>query len=442
MREIVREPLGPSFRQRRGAALTPAMLLGCIADDFTGASDVANTLARGGMRTRLFAGPPGAPAADCEAGVVALKTRSVAADDAMRQSLAALAWLRAAGCGQVLFKYCSTFDSTPQGNIGPVAEALLDELGAPFAVVCPAFPATGRTVYCGHLFVGDRLLNELGMERHPLNPMTDPDIRRWLRRQTRGEVGWVPMQAVRGGSAAIRAALEGEAAAGRRLIVVDAVADDDLRRIGAAVEDCQLVTGGSGVAIGLPDNFRRKGRLRLEAERFPGLPGPAAILSGSCSAASRAQAAAHGRRHPGLAVDPAAVLTGTLGVEEAAAFVARHRDDQPIVFSTAEPAAVAAVQSRFGADAVARALERFFADLAARLVEAGVERLVVGGGETSGAVVAALGLTQFEIGPEIDPGVPALATRSGPRALRLALKSGNFGSEAFYEKALDALEAR
>ena len=211
------------------------MLLGCIADDFTGASDLANTLARGGMATIQFIGLPGEPApATCEAGVVALKTRSIPADEAVAASLAALAWLRAQGCRQFLFKYCSTFDSTPRGNIGPVAEALLDELSAPVAVVCPVFPATGRTLFMGHLFVGDRLLNESGMEKHPLNPMTDADIRRWLRLQTKGEVGLISYPTVRRGAAAIRAALDAEAAAGRRLVVVDAITDDDLRAIGGA----------------------------------------------------------------------------------------------------------------------------------------------------------------------------------------------------------------
>ena len=236
------------------------MLLGAIADDFTGASDLANTLAKGGMATVQFVGVP-REAADCEAGVVALKTRSIPADEAVRQSLAALDWLQAQGCRQILFKYCSTFDSTPAGNIGPVAEALLDRLGAPVAVVCPVFPATGRTLFMGHLFVQGRLLSESGMENHPLNPMTDPDIRRWLALQTKGEVGLVPYAVVQKGADAVRAALDAEAAAGRRLAVVDAVADEDLMVIGRAIAEHRLITGGSGIALGLPENFRRAGLL-------------------------------------------------------------------------------------------------------------------------------------------------------------------------------------
>src|SRR3712207_945526 len=199
------------------------MLLGVGGDDFTGSSDIANTLAKAGMRTVQYAGVPTALAGgDVEAGVVALKTRSIAPPDAVAQSLAALDWLAAQGCRQFVFKYCSTFDSTPHGNIGPVADALADRLGASPVIVCPAFPATGRTLYQGHLFVGDRLLSESGMERHPITPMTDPDIRRWLALQARSALGHVPWQTASAGPEALRAALDAEGEAGRRLVVVDA----------------------------------------------------------------------------------------------------------------------------------------------------------------------------------------------------------------------------
>lgn len=418
------------------------MLLGCIADDFTGASDLANTLARGGMATVQFVGVPSAPeGADCEAGVVALKTRSIPAADAVAQSLAALEWLKGQGCRQFLFKYCSTFDSTPDGNIGPVAEALLDALAAQAAVVCPVFPATGRTLFMGHLFVNGRLLSESGMENHPLNPMTDPDIRRWLRLQTRGDVGLVPYSTVRQGAEAIGTAIDAEAAAGRRLIVVDAVVDDDLIAIGRALTGHRLVTGGSGIALGLPDNFRRAGLLADRQDAFSPVGGPGVALSGSCSPASQSQLRRHLQRHPGLAVDPDAVIEGRLTVEEAASFVQRHRGEMPIVYSTAEPEAVRQAQARHGQSKVSEAVEGFFGRLAHRLVEDGATRIAVGGGETSGAVVAALAIDRFHIGPEIDPGVPALAA-DGARSLRLALKSGNFGAEDFYEKALRMMGPR
>ena len=415
------------------------MLLGCIADDFTGASDLANTLAKNGMATVQFVGVPhGAPPA-CEAGVVALKTRSIAASEAVRQSLEALRWLQAQGCTQFLFKYCSTFDSTPEGNIGPVAEALLDALDAPIAVVCPVFPETGRTLYQGHLFVKDRPLSESGMEKHPLNPMTDPDIRRWLRRQTRGEVGLVSYDTVRQGAATIEEALGTVAATGTRLAVVDAVTNDDLRAIGAAIADHRLVTGGSGIAVGLPNNFRRAGLIGTAGGSFSGIAGPGVVLSGSCSAASRGQLQMHLQDHPGLLIDPAALMSGATTVESALAFVRAHKSEAPAVYSTADPDQVAAAQGRFGREHVAETVERFFGEVARGLVADGVTRIAVGGGETSGAVVTALGLDHLAIGPEIDPGVPALASTGAGVDIRLALKSGNFGAPDFYVKALRTL---
>ncbi|MCS0502038.1 3-oxo-tetronate kinase [Ancylobacter mangrovi] len=417
------------------------MLLGCIADDFTGASDLANTLAKGGMRTTQFVGiPEGDGRLDCEAGVVALKSRSIAPAEAVRQSLDALEWLRGQGCTQILFKYCSTFDSTPQGNIGPVAESLLDALDAPVAVVCPAFPLAGRMIFAGHLFVGGRLLNESGMQNHPLTPMTDADLCRWLRHQTRGEVGLVPFDVVRRGSEPIRAALDAQAAAGNRLVVVDALGDEDLMAIGAAIAGHRLVTGGSGIALGLPENFRRQGLLAAAAPQQARATGPGVALSGSCSVATREQVAVHLHAHPGLRVEAEALISSRITVADALAFVSEHLDQSPLIYSTADPDKVAAAQSRYGREAVAQSFEVFFADLARSLPALGVARLAVGGGETAGAVVTALGISQLRVGGEIDPGVPALVA-NGRTPLHLALKSGNFGGRDFYDRALRALEA-
>ncbi|AZN96141.1 four-carbon acid sugar kinase family protein [Mesorhizobium sp. M9A.F.Ca.ET.002.03.1.2] len=414
------------------------MLLGAIADDFTGASDLANTLAKGGMATTQFIGTSADPApSGCEAGVVALKTRSIAAEQAVRQSLEAARWLLAQGCEQIVFKYCSTFDSTPKGNIGPVVEALLDLLGADVAVVCPAFPATGRRLFMGHLFVGDRLLNESGMENHPLTPMTDPDIRRWLRLQTRGEVGLVPLHTVRGGVSAIGQAFAEQQAQGRRLVVADAVAEDDLRLLGQALAGHRLVTGGSGIAMGLPENFRKAGRLSQRTHAAASAAGPAVVLCGSCSKASQAQVAAYLAAHPGLALDPAALMDKTMTIDHAVDWFWRQKQ-VPIIYSTADATAVSGAQARYGRAEVAETIERFFATLVRRLVDGGVRRVVVGGGETSGAVVEALGVSSLRIGEEIDPGVPALlADRGGP--LGLALKSGNFGANDFFEKAVQRI---
>jgi uncharacterized protein YgbK (DUF1537 family) len=412
------------------------MLLGAIADDFTGASDLANTLAKGGMATTQFVGvPAGNAPGDCEAGVVALKTRSIAPEEAIRQSLEAADWLKAQGCEQFLFKYCSTFDSTPEGNIGPVAEALLDRLGADLAVVCPVFPATGRRLFMGHLFVGDKLLSESGMEKHPLTPMTDPNIRRWLRLQTKGEVGLITLDTVRAGGQKLAEAFEAERRKGVRLVVTDAVADSDLMALGAALARHRLVTGGSGIALGLPENFRRAGKLAGKSMAEAVAKGPAVVLCGSCSIASQRQVAAYLKSHPGLALDPAKLMDGSMSVDKAADWIAAQNGATPIVYSTTDPASVANAQQSFGREEIAGKVEHFFAGLVRKLVDSGVRRVVVGGGETSGAVVEALGVTSMSIGEEIDPGVPALvADRNGP--LGLALKSGNFGAEDFFEKAV------
>ncbi|WP_213686063.1 3-oxo-tetronate kinase [Roseicyclus sp.] len=410
------------------------MRLGCIGDDFTGSSDLANTLAKGGMRVVQYCGIPDRPAApDVDAGVVALKTRSMPPGDAVAQSLAALEWLRAQGCEQIFFKHCSTFDSTPEGNIGPVADALAEVLDAHQVIVCPAFPGAGRSIYQGHLFVMDRLLNESGMQNHPLTPMVDADIRRWLAPQTRHAVGHVAAVDVFAGPERIAQALAAQHAAGHRLIVVDAIRDADLMAIGAAARGLPLITGGSGVALGLPANFG----CTPAPVAWQGQSGRAAILSGSCSTATRAQVAHHAAQHPTREIVAADVIEGRISAAEIADWLLAQ-DGLPLAYSSADPAEVARVQDRFGREAAATAIEGLFAEVARRLVAGGVTRLITAGGETSGAVVEGLGLTDLAIGPEIDPGVPALRARPD---LVVALKSGNFGAEDFFEKADRMLEA-
>lgn len=417
------------------------MLLGCIADDSTGASDLANTLAKSGMRTVQYIGLPADDAGDCDAAVIALKTRSIPAAEAVAQSLASLERLIALGCRQFVFKVCSTFDSTPDGNIGPVADALCKRLGADVVPVCPAFPDTGRTVYQGHLFVGDRLLSQSGMENHPLNPMTDPDIRRWLARQSRQTVGHLPYSIVQGGAIEIQEGLRQAAADGFRLVICDAVRNADLAELGKACADLPLLVGGSGVGLGLPANFARAGLLGTAAPDFSGVEGPGCVLAGSCSSATRAQIAAYAKNHPSFCIEVGRALGDAAILDEVVAFVRAHQDADPLVYSSAETEAVRMAQQRFGAERVAQTLEHLFGAAAAELVQNGVRRLVVAGGETSGAVVTALGIRRMAIGPEIDPGVPALRVE-GPPALTLALKSGNFGGLDFFAKALSKLGAR
>ncbi|MDP6346149.1 MAG: four-carbon acid sugar kinase family protein [Alphaproteobacteria bacterium] len=416
------------------------ILLGCIADDFTGATDLANTLVRQGMRTvQLFDAPTDAVAVpEADAVVVALKSRTIPAGEAVAQSRQSLDWLRTAGAHQFFFKYCSTFDSTPDGNIGPVAEALLEALDADFTIACPAFPENGRTICHGYLFVGDVLLSESGMREHPLTPMTDANLVRVLAAQARHPVGLVPYTTVALGSTAIRDAFAALRAEGRRHAIVDALSDDDLLAIGEACLDLKLITGGSGVALGLPENFRRAGRLDAGsvADSLPHIDGPAAVLSGSCSRATLAQVARMRQSRPAFQLDPLKLAAGEDQAAEALDWArGQLADGPPLIFASAPPEAVRAAQDHLGRMAAGELVEGAMARIASGLVEAGVRRLVVAGGETSGAVVQALGIDGIRIGGQIDPGVPWTTTLGEP-ALALALKSGNFGAEDFFLKAI------
>ncbi len=421
------------------------MLLGCIADDFTGATDLANNLVRGGMRTLQTIGVPAAPlAGEVDAVVVALKSRTVPAAEAVAQSLAALAWLKRAGCRQFYFKYCSTFDSTPQGNIGPVAEALMQALGANIAIACPAFPTNARTIYMGNLFVGELPLSESGMRHHPLTPMTDANLVRVLQAQSKGKVGLVAWNAVAAGAPAIRARFAALEAEGVRLAVVDAISDADLHAIAAACADHLLITAGSGVAIGLPDNFRRAGLLppRTDAAELPRVAGLAAVISGSCSQATNGQVAhwiASGRA--AIRIDPFELAGGGDVAAAALRQAAPLLGAGPVLFyATAAPEEVKAVQAKLGVARAGALVEQALAGIAQGLIARGVTRLVVAGGETAGAVVQALGIAALKIGPQIDPGVPWTAAQ-GAHPILLALKSGNFGSRDFFVKSLTQLDA-
>jgi uncharacterized protein YgbK (DUF1537 family) len=415
-------------------------LLGCIADDFTGATDLASMLVKNGMRAVQVIGVPeaGAPVPEADAIIVALKSRTAPVRQAVGESLAALAWLKSAGCSQFFFKYCSTFDSTEAGNIGPVADALVEALGCGFALACPAFPVNGRSVYMGHLFVGGVLLNESGMEKHPLTPMTDANLVRVLGRQTEGTVGLVPYATVDQGAAAIRKAMTGLKEQGRRYAIVDAVSDAHLQAIGEAAENHALITGGSGIAIGLPENFRRAGKLSMLGDpgALPEVEGHAAVLAGSCSRATLFQIGRARERLPTLQLDALATPDARALAKQALDWVDGKLGAVPVLIAaSAPPEVVAALQAKLGREAAGALIEDALAEVAEGLVARGVRNLVVAGGETSGAVVTRLGVRSLRIGGEIDPGVPwTLAQGSGP-AMKLALKSGNFGAPDFFLKA-------
>jgi 3-dehydrotetronate 4-kinase len=418
------------------------ILLGCIADDFTGATDLANNLVRNGMRAVQTIGVPAATldvAAD--AVVVALKSRTIAAADAVTQSLAALKWLRAQGAKQIYFKYCSTFDSTAQGNIGPVAEALMDALGTDFTIATPAFPDNQRTVFKGHLFVGDVLLSDSGMRNHPLTPMTDSNLVRVLQAQCRRKVGLIDYKAVAAGADAISARIAQLRSEGVAIAIVDALSNDDLLRLGPALKNLPLVTAGSGVAIALPANFGIQASAR--ASELPRAGGTQAVLSGSCSVATNRQVQAFlAAGRPALMIDPLRIAAGDDVAAEALAWAATVLAKGPVlVYSTADPQAVKAVQGKLGVEAAGAMVERALAAIARGLADLGVRQLVLAGGETSGACVQALGVSQMQIGPQIDPGVPWCWGRDGSgRPLHLALKSGNFGADDFFGKAFTMLQ--
>ncbi|WP_254277589.1 3-oxo-tetronate kinase [Halomonas sp. 3H] len=430
-----------------------SIVLGAIADDFTGATDLANNLVRGGMRCVQMIGIPDGPLSpqetaaleNVDAIVVALKSRSCPAGEAVADSLAALDWLQARGARQIFFKYCSTFDSTDAGNIGPVSDALLERLGGSQTVMVPAFPVNGRTVYQGHLFVGDRLLNDSGMQDHPLNPMRDADLVRVLSRQTPHRVGLAARPVLERGAEAARRHLDALAEQGVRHVICDTLDEHDLEVLAEAVVDFPLVTGGSGLGQALPGHYRQRGWLAdvTEPGRLEPAVGGALVLSGSCSRATLGQVAHFLTGHPGFALDPLALAESDDHLAAALAFTRGHlADGGPVlVYASADPEGVRAAQATLGIERAGRLVEEALGQLARTLVDEGVGRLVVAGGESSGAVVSALGVRQLRIGSQIDPGVPwtqaPLPGRAAP--LSMALKSGNFGGEDFFTRAFEVL---
>ncbi len=420
-----------------------SILLGAIADDFTGATDLANTLVKEGMRTLQTIGVPDQKIDTnaIDAIVVALKSRTAPVENAVQESLNALEWLKLLGAKQYFFKYCSTFDSTEEGNIGAVADALLENLNSKLTIVCPALPSNARTVYKGHLFVGDVLLSESSMKDHPLTPMRESDLVRILGKQSTRKVGLIPHQTVVQGRTAIRKSLKHFRDLNITYSVVDALNDMDLRMIGNAVSDLELITGASGLAQGLPDNFRRKGWLEENLQpSFPRLPGGAAILAGSCSAATRQQLDYVSDKWPMYQIDPLEIAAGKDVIADLMQWSKAQKSDAPLViFSSLAPESISAIQDRLGREKAAAIIENIFANIARNLTSEGCRKIIVAGGETSGAVVTALGVRALRIGPEIDPGVPWCETLDG-NPIALALKSGNFGGPDFFVKSLELLQ--
>jgi uncharacterized protein YgbK (DUF1537 family) len=420
-----------------------ALQLGCIADDLTGATDVASVLVREGLRTTLAVGVPdeGALRGVSGAAVVALKSRTSPVADALEQSLAALARLKDAGARQILFKYCSTFDSTDRGNIGPVADALLDAIGETLTIVCPAYPRNRRTIYRGNLFVGDEMLSESPMRNHPLTPMTDSNLVRLMSRQSSRKVGLIDYDTVRQGAAAIRVALERLRAAGTGHVVLDATEDAHLIEIAEATRDLGLLTGGAGVALGLPRVHGAAGATADDRDgtRFDWPAGPAAILAGSCSVATLEQVERAATHYPSRQLDPIELVKNPAHAEALARWACEQADNRPVLIHAGQPAdAIVRIQQTLGRARAGELVEHAFGQIASILVAKGFRRILVAGGETAGAVVGALGVRVLQIGPEIAPGVPWTLTHREP-TIALALKSGNFGGPDFFTDAMRML---
>ena len=419
-----------------------SIFVGCIADDFTGATDLAGFLVKQGFRTIQLNGVPAEEPdlGEVDAVVIALKSRTIAPDEAIAQSLEALNRLKTWGCHQFYFKYCSTFDSTEKGNIGPVIDALLDDLGEDFTIACPALPVNGRSIYQGHLFVNGVLLNESGMQDHPLTPMTDPNLVRFLSKQVRGKVGLVPYEIVEQDSEEIQKAFRKLEAEGNRYAIVDAVTDHHLRHIGQAVKDLKLITGGSGLSMYLIDNFELEGAQNRSADHMPEIPGNVAMLSGSCSLMTREQVAQAKEKFPSFYLDPIQLFKNPGFMEGAIQWALEHAEqDSVLIYTTSSPEQVKELQDLLGVEKAGDLAENSLKKIAKSLARAGIRKFVIAGGETSGSIVKELNVTVMRIGPEIAPGVP-WTTTPGKEPLALALKSGNFGSPDFFEDALEKIK--
>jgi len=419
--------------------MTP-LLLGCIADDFTGATDLASSLVRAGLRVVQTLGVPTQPLSQpVDAVVVALKSRTIAPAQAVAQSLAALRWLQAQGAQQLYFKYCSTFDSTPQGNIGPVTEALMDALGTDFTIATPAFPDNQRTVFQGHLFVGSLPLNESGMQNHPLTPMRDANLVRVLQAQCRRPVGLIDYRCVAQGEAVVRARMAALREQGVGIAVADALSNADLLCLGRAVRGLPLVTAASGLAVGLPANWGLEPS--AQAAVLPAAQGLRAVVCGSCSLATQRQVAAfQAAGGASFALHAPQLAAGEDQVAQALAWARTRLASQPVLIHSGA-ADLPAVQAELGGPRAAALLEQALAAVATGLVQMGVRQLVLAGGETSGACVQALGVAQLQIGAPIDTGVPWCYALGGAHGgLHLALKSGNFGADDFFLRAFSLLQ--
>ncbi len=423
----------------------PGLRLGVIADDVTGGADLAGMLTSQGIHTLLCLDVTTVPVEAVthhprwDAVVLALKIRSVAAAEAVSRALSALRSLLTLEARQLFFKYCSTFDSTAEGNIGPVLDALMNATAVRSCCVVPALPVNGRTQYLGHLFVDGRLLSESPLRDHPLNPMREADLVRHLQAQTRRRVGLLCLPAVRAGAQALRVARAQLEREGIAFALVDAIDDTDLQTIAEAFAQDRLVSGASGLALALGGVRRERDGGDVARSALEHAAGPTLILSGSCSERTREQIAClEASVGPVERVRLDQLEGGDLAAEESRLRGVLGEQIQRRGWAAvwSSMAAPASVDSTAGHPARARLLEKLNADLAAFAVaHLGVRSLVIAGGETSGAAVRGLGLVALEVGVMLDPGVPVCHALA-PRGLTVVLKSGNFGQPDLFLRAL------
>ena len=422
------------------------MKLGIIGDDFTGSSDIANNLKKSGMQVSMYAGVPNllpeeTKKEQTDAAVIALKTRTAPIEDAIRESLEALSWLKDCGCEQFIFKYCSTFDSTKEGNIGPVTDAIMEKLNTDFTVACPSFPDAGRTVYFGHMFVNGKPLNESGMENHPLTPMTDHNLVRWLGHQTKNNVGLVDSQTISEGENSVKKKIENLKKNGYKYAIIDTIKNDDFDIICNAVKNLPLLTGGSGIALGLPKIYKDRGLLSASNFQIPENNSNAIILSGSCSVTTINQINIYKENNPSFYISPDEVINDKDLIEKVLSWIKDNETQSPLVYSSSDIKSVSEKQKQYGQELLANKIEKFFELLSKRLVKDNFGTFISAGGETSGAVIKGLGIQELKIGKEISHGIPALWSpeSSGNKPVFVTLKSGNFGQDDFFTRALKAL---
>ena len=415
------------------------MLIGVIGDDFTGSSDIANNLKKAGMSVTMYTGIPKNlnKKKTSQAAVIALKIRTAPIKKAVEESLNALECLKEAKCKKYIFKYCSTFDSTKKGNIGPVIDALMDNLKTEFTIACPSFPDAGRSLYYGHMFVNGIPLNESGMENHPLTPMTDHNLVRWLNHQTKNEVGLVDIKTIKNGSSEIKKKINLLKKKGFRYSLVDTLDNADFERICEGTSNLKLLTGGSGIALGLPKIFKKQGLLLKKNITLPKIKSYSLIMSGSCSIATLEQVSIYQNKNPSLFIFPEKIINESDYLEYVVKWTLKNKKRNPMLYSSSEPEEVKKNQKKFGQEFIAKKIEKFFQVLVSRLYKENFKKIVVAGGETSGAVVKGLGIKELQIGEEISAGVPTMWDPN--RSVKIALKSGNFGQKDFFSRALKLL---